>query len=134
MTLIAWIQIPITGDEVLEDRSNLKYAVNKNATIIYHGQHAYVSFMDEADSVEFMQRPGIHLLTPSEVHELDRNLPFPFLSMTSKHSNGSAQNEEVNVVGLGDLVARFTRKLGIQECDGCRKRKRWLNRVTVWRR
>jgi hypothetical protein len=29
--------------------------------------------------------------------------------------------------GLGDRVAAVTKALGIPECDGCKKRREWLN-------
>ncbi len=35
-------------------------------------------------------------------------------------------------VGLGDVVARVTAFVGLHPCDGCRKRRHWLNRVKVW--
>ncbi len=37
-------------------------------------------------------------------------------------------------VGLGDAVARVTAFLGLHPCEGCRKRRHWLNRVKVWGR
>lgn len=37
-------------------------------------------------------------------------------------------------IGLGDLVAALTKRLGIRECDGCRRRKAALNRVKLGRR
>jgi len=35
-------------------------------------------------------------------------------------------------VGLGDVVARVTVFMGLHPCDGCRKRRHWLNRAKVW--
>lgn len=35
--------------------------------------------------------------------------------------------EADEVRGLGDVVARVTKKLGIKECGGCKKRRAWLN-------
>jgi hypothetical protein len=29
--------------------------------------------------------------------------------------------------GLGDAVSRVTKRLGIRECDKCKKRRKWLN-------
>lgn len=31
-------------------------------------------------------------------------------------------------VGLGDAVAAVTRAFGVEPCDGCKKRKEWLNK------
>jgi hypothetical protein len=36
--------------------------------------------------------------------------------------------------GLGDAVARVTKKVGIKECDGCKKRRKWLNEKVPFKR
>jgi hypothetical protein len=36
--------------------------------------------------------------------------------------------------GLGDAVARAAKKLGVHECDKCRKRRDLLNKVVPFRR
>jgi len=36
--------------------------------------------------------------------------------------------------GLGDVVAKATKKLGIKECDGCKKRREWLNKRVPFKR
>lgn len=35
--------------------------------------------------------------------------------------------KKVKVGGLGDLIAKATEAVGITPCDGCKKRKEWLN-------
>ncbi len=35
--------------------------------------------------------------------------------------------------GLGDTVARLTHAVGIRPCDGCEKRRAWLNEVVPYR-
>lgn len=34
-------------------------------------------------------------------------------------------------IGLGDVVEKFTRALGLKPCGGCRRRKRSLNAVRI---
>lgn len=34
--------------------------------------------------------------------------------------------------GLGDLIGKVTNKLGIEECEGCKKRKEKLNKLFPW--
>jgi len=34
-------------------------------------------------------------------------------------------------VGLGDVIARATRAVGIQPCGGCKQRQAWLNQRIV---
>lgn len=36
--------------------------------------------------------------------------------------------------GLGDAVAKVTKRLGIKECRGCRRRRKWLNRKVPFSR
>jgi hypothetical protein len=35
--------------------------------------------------------------------------------------------------GLGDTVAKLTKKLGIKSCGGCKKRQRLLNRLVSYK-
>jgi len=42
--------------------------------------------------------------------------------------------DELPPEGLGDVVARVTKRLGIKECSGCKARRRWLNRKVPFRR
>jgi hypothetical protein len=34
-------------------------------------------------------------------------------------------------LGLGDLVSRATKKLGLRECEGCARRRALLNKVRL---
>ena len=34
--------------------------------------------------------------------------------------------------GLGDIVRRFTRALGFRSCEGCERRRLWLNSISWW--
>jgi len=36
------------------------------------------------------------------------------------------------VRGLGDAISSITHALRIPECDGCGKRREWLNRMWHW--
>lgn len=40
---------------------------------------------------------------------------------------GTATPEQV--IGVGDIVARLTKAVGIQPCGGCNKRRAWLNQA-----
>lgn len=35
--------------------------------------------------------------------------------------------------GLGDLIADLTKRLGIRQCDGCKRRQKTLNSVRLRR-
>jgi len=43
-------------------------------------------------------------------------------------------DEADQLEGLGDVVSKVTKKLGIKECAGCRERRRWLNDKVSFRR
>jgi len=48
------------------------------------------------------------------------------LKVTRVHKNGETQQVE-GAVGLGDLIARLTKKVGIKPCGKCKKRQQYLN-------
>ena len=35
-------------------------------------------------------------------------------------------------IRLGNVIAVFTHALGLPFCDGCARRRHWLNKVIVW--
>jgi len=38
------------------------------------------------------------------------------------------EDDEVDEVGLGDVIKRATRAVGVAPCGGCQRRAAWLNR------
>lgn len=36
--------------------------------------------------------------------------------------------------GLGDIVRRITRAMGIRHCEGCERRRLWLNAISWWKK
>jgi hypothetical protein len=46
--------------------------------------------------------------------------------------NHHFENQELKSSGLGDLISKVTKTLGIEECDGCEERKKKLNKRFSW--
>ena len=86
----------------------------------------YIYFEDKNAQEEALKQPDCRRLTSAEGRELEETFPFPIASPGQQHV------DENQPVGLGDAVAWLASRLGIEECEPCRKRKRWLNKVVVW--
>lgn len=37
--------------------------------------------------------------------------------------------DEKDIEGLGDIIAKITKSVGIKPCDKCEKRRKWLNEM-----
>lgn len=46
---------------------------------------------------------------------------------TDSKPGGGEANGDGKIRGLGDVVERVTRAVGIKQCGGCKKRQAWLN-------
>ena len=101
-----------------------KYPLEGNAFVVYRGAEAYVALEDRAVQDEIVRHVDVRLLSDGEGLAFEQSLPFPIAPV-----DRSADRR----IGLGDVVSWFTRRLGIRECTGCRRRKRRMNRVVVWR-
>lgn len=38
------------------------------------------------------------------------------------------RGEKPRIRGLGDVIAKVTKAIGIEPCDGCKDRQEWLNK------
>lgn len=122
-----WIEMPVVRAGEPDGRVRPKYPVETNATIIHKDGKVYIDFEDESAREEALKQPDCLRLTLTEGQELEETFPFPIVSPARRHS------DEKGPLGLGDVVAWVTSKLGIEECPGCKKRKGWLNRhVVIW--
>ena len=122
-----WIEMPVVGNGTPDSRVRPKYPVETNATIVHKDGKVYIDFEDENAREEALKQPDCRRLTLAEGHELEENVPFPIASPARRHS------DEKRPLGLGDVVAWVTSKLGIEKCPGCKRREGWLNRhVVIW--
>jgi hypothetical protein len=118
----SWVVMPALDSGTAATRP--KYPLEGNALVLYRGAEAYVALEDRAAQDELAHRADVRLLTDGEALAFEHSLPF-LIAPVDRSRDGR--------VGLGDVVSWFTRRLGIHECTGCRRRKRRLNRVVVWR-
>jgi hypothetical protein len=60
----------------------------------------------------------------------------PKISATGRpqRAGGLSVPMPMPLIGLGDLAAKITRALGIEECEGCKKRREAMNRAVSFGR
>lgn len=121
-----WIEMPAVRNGTPDGRVRPKYPVETNATLVHKDGKVYIDFEDESAREEAVKQPDCRRLTLAEGRELEETFPFPIAFPAYRRDN------EREPVGLGDVVAWMTHKLGIEECPGCQRRKKWLNRVVIW--
>jgi hypothetical protein len=126
MTDTMWLEMPVVRTGVPDHRARPKYPVETNAFLVYQGEKVYVRFPDDAAQPPGVDEADCRWLTHAEARALEESLPFPVSAPFVHHHRGSQP------VGLGDVVSRLTRKAGFEECSACGRRKKWLNRITVW--
>jgi len=72
-------------------------------------------------------------MTPELTTTIDGKYKCPHCGLTRprpfRHNCPNAPSR-----GLGDTVAKVTRKLGIKPCAGCKKRQELLNRLVPYKR
>jgi hypothetical protein len=119
------------GATATEDRPS--HPIGGNAVLVYRGEHVFVA-VDEAAAADLERYPDVRRLSRAESAELEATLPGGGLPPTRDQSRVEGRGaERGGRLGLGDLVAWITRRLGVPECAGCSKRRRRLNRIPLWR-
>ena len=114
-----WLEMPTSEDA--RGRARPKYEPEANAFVVHRGNQAYVSLDDETAAAALARHPDVHVLAEDEVLAFEADLPFPMPPAAPR------------TVGLGDVISRLTRTLGIRECGDCRRRRERFNKITVWR-
>lgn len=130
-----WASMPLVDDNdsaISSYRARPKYHTD-TGIVIHEGDNAYFPVSSNLDNQELLEQPDVHMLTDIEVKELEERLAYPLPSIGNEKS--AYIGNKAKRVGLGDLIAMGLHKLGIAECTGCRKRRRWLNKIPVrWQR
>lgn len=128
----SWAVMPLVDDAHggLDYRARPKYSVD-SGVVIHHGEAAYFSFVAESDNHDLLEHSDVRALTDTEVTELEQELPYPLPSHPSKRDIDDQREQ----AGLGDVVAKVAHALGVDECGSCRRRRQWLNRISIgWQR
>jgi hypothetical protein len=123
-----WVEMPAVGTGEAGDPVRAKYPIPGRAFLLHREGKVYVIFGDELAREDALQRTDCRRLMPDEAQAFENDMPFPI----PPHLMSVSSTPTTRAVGLGDVVAWVTRRLGISECAACRQRKRWLNRVPVW--
>ena len=128
MTSRKWVEMPAVFDAPTATAVRPKYPIDSSALIVYRGSKVYVVFEDERVRDEVIKYADVHLLTPTDGQQFEDSLPFPLPQEGQDYARGGA-------IRLGDVVHRVTKRLGLAECSGCRRRRRLLNRVVLrWKK
>jgi len=122
-----WYEMPVRQDEE-SGIPRAKYTLSGDVTLIYSGNRAFAAFPNEQEASAIEGYNDVRRMTDAEVATLRQKLPFAFLP------TGEETEEESNYIGLGDVISWITHRLGIHECESCKRRKKWLNRIPVWPR
>ena len=76
-----------------------------------------------ADLLEAASHHGISAITAPKLREC--------CGKVRTWPDGSTTGEALGW-GLGDIVRRLTRALGFRSCEGCERRRLWLNSISWW--
>ncbi|MFI1161864.1 hypothetical protein [Streptomyces sioyaensis] len=112
----------------------MKYETG-NSVVVYGSESAYVGTADEDIFAELLGHPDVRLLSADDLQQID---PLPGLPVTWESLEGQIPGRNGQhrlrrqVVGLGDLISAITRRARIPECGSCGRRRKGLNRITVW--
>lgn len=123
-----WMSIPLSdgSDTGVGSTPRPKYRTD-TTVVVHHEGRAYVPVGPGSADRELLDHDDVYQLSEEELGELDDEVPYSLADLAD-------QSARSRWIGLGDLIAAATTRLGISECAGCRKRRRWLNRIPVWRR
>lgn len=129
-----WASMPLVHDDEMDEQTysvRPKYRVDTNF-VIHQGDHAYFPLNGDHETKGLLEQPDVQVLTDGEVAALKEELPVPL--PTPHIRNGPLTDSGRRRVGLGDVIAAVLHKMGFTECAGCRKRRRWLNKIPIRRR
>lgn len=128
----SWIAMPVVAGPNPRTAARPKYSIEGNALLIHRGEVVYAALEDPGVVERITQLPDVRRLTPNEVTQLEAGFPNHGRLPAQFHSD-SADDLYSGRVGLGDIVSQLTSLFGIKECGACARRRRTLNRATVWR-
>lgn len=127
-----WFELPAVAGDSPDDPPRPPFECEGEATFIYRGDLVYAHFTDPRDERTADNVPRSRRLTAEDLRRLDAEMPFPYLAWSTQRTDEPLP--ESRYFGLGDAVSWTLGKLGFSECDACRNRKAWLNRVPLWPR
>ncbi|MFJ8697065.1 hypothetical protein [Streptomyces roseolilacinus] len=132
-TVIHWLTVPVVRHAGSGASPALKYEV-PDAVVVRGSGTAYVGITDEQAARRLLAHPDVETLSAEEKRrvELVPGTPVPWESLEQQILSLGTDHRRGGAVGLGDLVSALTRRARIPECGGCARRRKGLNRITVW--
>jgi hypothetical protein len=104
-------------------RTRPKYPIDGSALVVYRGPNAYVAIAQRGTRAALTPHADVRVLAPQEARALEDDLALPPLA---------GRRDRSAPVRLGDAVHGVLTRVGIRDCTGCRRRRRRLNKLTVW--
>lgn len=59
---------------------------------------------------------------------MDRETRARMQQLVEAKPSSANSTEPTKIRGLGDVVAKVTKKVGIEPCEPCQRRRQWLNK------
>lgn len=135
MSTPVWMEMPVSEDTLQGKPARPRHAIEGNALLVYRGDKVYVAVRKTGAADTLLRQPDVRRLPADEAQRIEDSLPggFGAAKLHSLDAPSPDSQSRYRRLGLGDLVSRVTGGLRIPECDACGRRKKRLNRLTVWR-
>ena len=134
MSTPVWMEMPVSEDTLQGKPARPRHTIDGSALLVYRGDKVYVAVRETGAADTLLRQSDVRRLPADEAQRIEDSLPG--IGAAKLHSLGVPSDDSQSRhgrLGLGDLVSRFTSRLGIPECDACGRRKKKLNALTVWR-
>ncbi|MGY3680404.1 hypothetical protein [Streptomyces sp. TE33382] len=134
MNAVRWMEVPVQPASGRNESPTVKYGIG-NSVVVYGIDSAYVGCADETIVAELLRYPDVRPLNADDLRRIDPlpGLPLTWESLEAQIPGQSGQHHlRDGVIGLGDLISSITRRARIPECGACTRRRKGLNRITVW--
>ncbi|MEV5885273.1 hypothetical protein AB0L74_21505 [Streptomyces sp. NPDC052020] len=131
--VVHWLAVPVVQRAESDRPPVLKYEAPEGVVVRDRGT-AYVGTIDEEAAQRLLAHPDVEILSAEEKRrvELVPGMPVPWESLERQILSLGTDHWRRGVIGLGDVVSALTRRARIPECGGCARRRKGLNRITVW--
>lgn len=130
---IYWLNVPLAERTENGGQPVLKYDAPNTLVLPVDGT-AYVGIADEEAAERLLSHPDVTTLGKAERSRIEPvpGVPVTWESLEAQIPSLGTIHGGKKAVGLGDVISALTRRVRMHECGSCRRRKRGLNRITVW--
>jgi hypothetical protein len=131
--VVHWLAVPVVQQAESDRPPVLKYEAPEGVVVRDRGT-AYVGTIDEKAAERLLAHPDVEILSAERKRrvELVPGMPVPWESLEHQVLSLGTDHGRRRVIGLGDVISALTRRARIPECGGCARRRKGLNRITVW--